>query len=290
VKMEFKLIVPSEKEFQEQSCRAITFNKEEIEEYVKERIGKYEGRYYDETQIREAKADRADMNKFKEAIEAKRKEIKAIYMLPYEKFAEDVSEIVSLINKPIKEIDGQIKEYEERQKEEKKSAIESVHAVHITPYENILPLSKIFNPKWLNAAYKLQEIVKEIIGIRERFEKDIEVIRSLKSEYESQIKDKYIETLDLTAALEEKTRLEEQKKRLLEIEEQKGKDLSFKDLSEAALELQSPIKTEERKIEVSFKVIATERQLNGLKTFLEEQRIQYERIDEGLPKKMEMGA
>ncbi|MDR1104547.1 MAG: hypothetical protein LBK92_04275 [Endomicrobium sp.] len=48
--------------------------------------------------------------------------------------------------------------------------------------------------------------------------KGLEIIRRLKTEYESQIKDKYIETLDLTTVLVEKTRLEEQKKRLEEVE------------------------------------------------------------------------
>jgi hypothetical protein len=271
--MEFKLITPQEAEFLEQSCRAITFNKEEIEEYVKERIGKYEGRYYDETQIREAKADRADLNKFKEAIEAKRKEIKGIYMLPYEKFAEEVGEIVSLINKPIKEIDGQIREYEERQKEEKKGLIESAHAIHITPYENLLSLSKIFNPKWLNTTYKLQDIVKEITGIKIKFEKDIEAIISLKSEYEGQIKDKYIETLDLTAALAEKTRLQEQKNRLEEIERKKG----IEEVVNTAMDLQSPLQRQEATT-ICFKVRATREQLSALKIFLIEREIHYEKI------------
>jgi hypothetical protein len=95
--MDFKLITPKESEF----IRAITFNKGEIEEYVKTRISKYEGRFYEEGQIKEAKADRADLNKFKEAMETRRKEIKAQHMLPYEKFAEDVAEIVASLNKPL---------------------------------------------------------------------------------------------------------------------------------------------------------------------------------------------
>jgi hypothetical protein len=298
--MEFRMIRPTDKDILAESARIFQFNKDEIEEYVKRHIRKYEGRHYDEHEIKEAKVDRATLNKFKEAIEEKRKAVKKRCLEPYERFEAEVKEVLSLIEKLIKAIDEQIKGYEERSREEKKEEIESAHAVHITPYENLLPLSKIFNPKWENTTYKLQDIVKEIIGIKEKFEKDIEVIRTLKTEYEGQIKDKYIETLDLTVALAEKERLEEQKKRLEEVEAsmtqeaklqgsktqelKKARNLRGVSLTQAAIELQSPIEREERKIEVSFRVRATERQLNGLKTFLIGKGIEYEKIGEDLPK------
>ncbi|MDR3256751.1 MAG: hypothetical protein LBT18_03790 [Endomicrobium sp.] len=57
--MEFKLIMPKEADFLEQSSKAITFNKAEIEEYVKGRVAKYEGRFYEDEQIKEAKLQEA---------------------------------------------------------------------------------------------------------------------------------------------------------------------------------------------------------------------------------------
>jgi hypothetical protein len=281
--MEFKLITPKEAEF----LKEIRFNKEEIIGELKNSLGKYEGRHYDEHEIKEAKADRATLNKFKEAIEGRRKEIKKRCLEPYERFEIEVKEVLGYVEKPINAIDEQIKSFEEGKKEEKKKEIERAYAVHITPYENLLPLCKIFNPKWENTTYKLQDIVGEIKGIRERFEKDIGVIRGLKTEYEGQIKDKYIETLDLTAALAEKERLEEQKKRLEEVEVSKIQGSK----TQAAINLQTPIKSgedgnerQERRLEVSFRVRATERQISGLKTFLIGNGIEYEKIGEDLPR------
>ena len=272
------MIRPTDKDILAESARILVFNKEEIEEYVKTRIRKYEGRHYDEHEIKEAKGDRATLNKFKEAIEEKRKAIKKRCLEPYERFEIEVKEVLGHIEKPIKAIDEQIKRYEEGKKEEKKKEIESAYAMHITPYENLLPLSKIFNEKWLNGTYKLQEIVKEIVELRVKFEKEIEVIRSLKSEYEGQIKDKYIETLDLSAALEEKRRLEEQKKRLEELEERRRRDkLCLGPMTEAAIDLQSRAKIDTesyRTYEVSFRVRATKEQLQGLKRFLVDNEIE----------------
>jgi hypothetical protein len=247
---------------------------------LKNSLAKYEGVRYGEEQIKEAKVDRASLNKFREAMEERRKEIKAWWMKPYLKFENDVKEVLELIDKPILEIDVQIKKYEEGKKEQKKKEIETAYGLHIEPYENLVPLEKIFNERWLNAGYKIGEIEREIKGIRERFEKDIEVIVSLKTEFEGQIKDKYIETLDLAVALGEKERLEEQKKKLEEVEGLRKP----RTLTEGAIELQSPIKREEKIYEISFRVRGTEKQLNGLKTFLVGKGIEYEKIGEDLPK------
>jgi hypothetical protein len=281
--MEFKLITPKEAEF----LKEIRFNKEEIIGELKNRLGKYEGIRYGKEQIREAKGDRATLNKFKEAIEGRRKEIKKRCLEPYERFEKEVKEVLGYIEKPIKAIDEQIKGYEEKGREEKREAIEGHYRESIgsLQVEELLPLSKIFNEKWLNATYKIGEIKDEISGTIEKFMKGLEVITSLKMEYEGQIKDKYIETLDLTAALAEKERLEEQKRRLEEVEVSKTQEgKKARTLTEAAIELQSPIEKEERKIEISFRVRATERQLSGLKTFLIGERIEYEKICEDLPK------
>jgi hypothetical protein len=302
--MEFKLITPKEAEF----LKEIRFNKEEIIGELKKRLGKYEGIRYGEEQIREAKGDRARLNKFKEAIEERRKEIKRKCLEPYERFEIEVKEVLWYVEKPIKAIDEQIKGYEEKGREEKREEIEEHYdndSVSSPEIRKLLPLEKIFNEKWLNATYKIGDIRIEIFKSIEKFMKGLEVITSLKTEYEGQIKDKYIETLDLTVALAEKERLEEQKKRLEEVEVSKiqasktqvSKTQGAKKartLTEGAIELQrQPVSAngasvkdtrEERIYEVCFRVRATERQLNELKTFLIGNGIEYEKIGEDLPK------
>jgi hypothetical protein len=295
--MEFRMIRPTDKDILAESARSLVFNKEEIEEYVKRQIRKYEGRHYYEHEIKEAKTDRATLNKFKEAIEGRRKEIKKRCLEPYERFEKEVKEVLELIDKPILEIDVQIKSYEEKGREEKREAIEGHYRESIgsLQVEELLPLSKIFNEKWLNATYKIGEIKNEISGTIEKFIKGLEVITSLKTEHEGQIKDKYIETLDLTVALAEKERLEEQKKRLEEVEASMEQGLKkARTLTEGAIELQSPPESangtsvkdprEERTIEVCFRVRATERELMGLKTFLIGKGIEYEKIGEDIPR------
>jgi hypothetical protein len=256
---------------------------------INNRIGKYEGKKYGEEEIKEAKGDRATLNKLREAIEGRRKEIKGWWNEPYMKFEKDVKEVLKLIDKPIKEIDEQIKGYEERKREEKKEGIDDIYTACMGDrgYERLLPLSKIFNPKWLNIGYALGDIDNEISGIIKKFEKDMEAIKSLKSEYEGQIRDKYIETLDLGVSLGEQKRLEEQKKRLKEAEarskasrSEAEKERIFQEgLSGAAMRLQSPPELEEEaKEELRFKVFVTKGQKEKLKKFMIENGIEYDRI------------
>ncbi|MDR1474594.1 MAG: DUF1351 domain-containing protein [Endomicrobium sp.] len=100
--------------------QAITFNKAELMGEIKNRVAKYEGVKYGQEQIKEAKGDRATLNKFREAMEERRKEIKAWWNEPYMRFEKDVKEVLELIDKPIMEIDEQIKGYEEAKKRREK--------------------------------------------------------------------------------------------------------------------------------------------------------------------------
>jgi hypothetical protein len=196
--------------------KEISFNNEEIKKELATRLEKYQGITYSEDSIKTAKADRATLNKFKEAIERKRIEIKKQCLAPYEAFEYKIKEITLMVDVPIGEIDRQVKAFEESQKDEKKGIIEGVYEELIGDLREILPLSRMWNEKWLNATCRLSAITEEISNKIERVKNDLQVIETLESEFVIQTKDKYLTTLDLSAALAEKARLEEQAKKIKE--------------------------------------------------------------------------
>ena len=81
-KMEFRLINPTEDNF----LRVIKWNKEELEAAVRQKMANYENTVYTEDNIKQAKADRAELNKLTKAIEERRKMVKKIINEPYEIF------------------------------------------------------------------------------------------------------------------------------------------------------------------------------------------------------------
>lgn len=205
--MEFKLINPaSENGF----IQAIEFNFDELKTELSTRLEKYNNLTYTEETIKQAKDDRAGLNKFKEAIETRRKEIKNLCLKPYNDFEAKVKELTGLIDQPILAIDSQIKNFDNQRIEAKRVDITDFFNSAIGDLKEILPLEKIFNPKWLNATYKMTNIQKEIVETIGKVNGNLSVIGDLKlnPNLALQVKDKYLQTLDFGLAMAEKTRLE----------------------------------------------------------------------------------
>ena len=205
--MEFKLINPaSENGF----IQAIEFNFDELKTELSTRLEKYNNLTYTEETIKQAKDDRAGLNKFKEAIETRRKEIKNLCLKPYNDFEAKVKELTGLIDQPILAIDSQIKNFDNQRIEAKRVDITDFFNSAIGDLKEILPLEKIFNPKWLNATYKMTTIEKEIVETVGKVKGNLNVIEDLKLDPDLalQVKDKYLSTLDFGLAMAEKTRLE----------------------------------------------------------------------------------
>ncbi len=282
--MELVIYSPKDDEF----LTNINFNYDELKQELAVRLDKYRNLVYSEDSIKEAKADRATLNKFKKAIEERRKEIKKQCMAPYEEFEKKIKDIVAMIDEPILAIDGQIKEYDRIKKEEKQDAIKQFYTDKVADLKDLVPFDKVFNPRWLNVTYKETDIQKEITDLFIKVEDDMKVISELQSEYELQIKDVYLREFDLTAALQEKKRLEEQAAKMAEynrVQQEKKQQVIEQAVQEeeeskpeiTATKKRAPIEPEETFI-MDFRVWATKNELSALKKFLVDNGIKYGRV------------
>lgn len=208
--MELKIIT-SEDEF----LKEITWNHEEIKKAVEEKLADYKNLVYTEAQLPEAKKDRANLNKFIQALEAKRKEIKKRCLEPYEEFESQMKEIIALVKEPVDLIDSQIKEYEEAQKTEKREHIEALFRE--IGFQDFITPEKIWNDKWLNKSYSLKAIEEDMLAIRYRIGNDVLTINSL-PEFSFEALEVYKDSLDLAAAISEGHRLADIQKRKEEAE------------------------------------------------------------------------
>ena len=157
--------------------------------------------------MKQAKADRAELNKLTKAIEERRKMVKAIINKPYDVFEAELKEILALIQEPVGIIDKQVKAFENQQKEEKKKGIRAAYDEVIGDLAQVLPFEKVFDSRYLNQTYKLATAQADIKGKVEKVRTDLETIDSLESKYKLNAKDIYIKTLDLSKALAENKRL-----------------------------------------------------------------------------------
>lgn len=290
--MELKILNPQEGGF----LKEIQWNNEELKAEIAEKMQEYTSLVFTEDTIKEAKADRAKLNKLRTAFEDERKRIKKLCMAPYDAFEKQVKDLVALIDEPIRLIDGQIKEVEEQRRVEKKGKILEFYESAIGTLKGALPFEKVFRPEYLNASKSMKSITEEIQALLDRVNSDLDTIEGFGSKYELQIKDVYLRTLDISVAMQEKARLEEVERQLAERKQREDQQAAERASTEVmAAQNTAGQKQQERMPEkdvkvvqqeekpelfqMDFRVWGTKDQIMGLRQYLLENKIKFGKVE-----------
>lgn len=266
--------------------KPIQFNYAELKTQITEKAKLYKDMVYDENQIKEAKADRATLNKFKSALEGKRRDVKKECLKPYEEFEKQVNDLIKIIDEPIQLIDTQVKNYEEEAKQQKAIAIQELF--NEIEFPAFVKFEQMFNEKWLNKTTSMSKIRVELETRAVEIEKDIQTIESLPS-FSFEAMEEYKRELDLSSAIQEGQRLadiqkrkEEAERKRLEAEaERKPAEPAFCEETEV-IEMEMPKEFEEipeefvEKQWVTFKAFVTVEQAEILGDFCRSNGIELE--------------
>ena len=263
----------------------IGFNFDELKTELTERLNHYNNLVVTEDSIKEAKADMAKLRKLKDAIETRRKEVKRQCMAPYNAFEAQVKELTALIDAPVAAINGQIKTFEEQEKAKKYEEI-AVAYTELVPeeYHDIIPLRRILDQKWLNKGTTMKSICEAIATITNRTKIDMLYIESATApEHLTAVRAKYIETLNIDAALDHRDALEAAEKAFRQREAERAtyqqpvEKAAPVAAQEHVAEVQQPEETETiYSLRLHFQL--TMQQANALKKFLVENQINYTKI------------
>ena len=291
--------------------QTIDFNFEEMKAELSGKLTYYNSLVVTPDSIKDAKNDKAKLNKLFKAVEDKRKDVKKACLAPYEQFEKQCKEITAMIQEPILAIDTQIKAFDDLEQQQKWVEIEAYYKAEVKELETIAPLEKIVSQKWKNKTESLESVNNAIGDTLERIRGELETISTLHSPYEQQIKDVYLNDYNLSKALMEQKRLEERQKQLEEMERQKEErrkqaeeaerkrqeeqQRAAQNVSEPVIEAkkESPVQavTEDTpatptapiapitsKYSATFKVTGTQTQLQALAAFMKKYNINYEVI------------
>lgn len=124
------------------------------------KLEKYNNLVVTADSIKEAKADRAALNKLKTAIDDQRKEIKKQYLEPYMVLENQCKEVLALIDAPIQAIDKQIKAFDNMEENEKYTELTTAFAALEAP--EWISLDTVLNPKWKNKTAKTDSLISEM--------------------------------------------------------------------------------------------------------------------------------
>lgn len=277
----------------------ISFNYEELKAELTEKVAFYETLVYTDDQVKDAKADRATLNKLKKTLNDERIRREKEYMQPFNEFKAQVNEIIGIIDKPIAVIDKQVKEFEDQKKTKKQKDIEELFAG--MGFQSFVTLEKIWDPKWLNASTSMKSIEEQMRSRMYQIGDDVLTLHNL-PEFGFEATEVYKQTLDINKAIKEAQRMAEIAKAKAEAEakkkaaeearkaeeERKAKEIKEEQTVIAPAEpneqavtpsepVQSADSTPERML-VRFEVLLTTEDAYALKEFFKSRNIEFKAI------------
>ena len=270
-------------------------NYNNVKQKVLDFVEKYNNVIVNEDAINNAKKDRATLNNIVKTLNNKRIEIEKKFKEQFEPFKAQVNSLIEPIEKASKNIDLQVKGFEEKEKEQKHNSIKEYFESVIGDLKNIVKFETIYNDKWLNKSFTVDN-VKEIMNNKIKYiQTDFEILN--KEEKSTYLKDFYLNNkFDLSLTMQEKARIEEREKQLKELEEKKVKEKQeeiqklAEQFSQKSIEekyniepqpqkQEEEIKQEQQKLyKCSFEVIDTKEKLQLLREFLINNNINYKRL------------
>lgn len=193
----------------------ISFNFEEMKQFLNSRLEEFRGAIFTDDSIKSAKKYTAELRKEQTAFRNRIGDVKKEYMVPFEEFKLKADELVRLYDEPITFIDGQVKDFEERRKKEKRKTINGIYAEVAADISDYIPLEKIYNSKWENTTFKRNDIVKEITEISQSARQAVETISAMNSESCEKALSMYRQDLSLANAIAYINNYERQKAEIL---------------------------------------------------------------------------
>lgn len=266
----------------------ISFNFEELKQELTAKVSMYETMVYTAENIKDAKADRANLNKLKKALNDERIRREKEYMIPFNEFKAQVQEIINIIDKPCMIIDKQVKEFEEKQKQDKLDAI--TEFFNSTTHPEWLHISQIMDEKWLNASVSMKSVQEAIDARLDQIEIDLTTLSDL-PEFGFEATEVYKSTLDINKALNEGRRMsqiakakaerEAEQARLKAEAEAKAAEPKTDEVGSNNTEIQEnePVKTTSGiKQWIKFQAFMTVEEALALKQFFKDRNIEFKAV------------
>ena len=288
--MELKIYSPQDAGF----VQKIDWNFEELKSEIIAVSQEYETSVYTDETMKNAKSDRAKLRKFVDAMKSERTLIRKKLLEPDVLFGEQIAELSGIVERAIDNIDTQVKDYEQRQRDAKTAKIREFYEENIYDLAEYLPFERLFRPEWANASTTMKSVKESMLDTIQKVAEGIAILNDVESPYAGDMKKVFLRTYDIGAAMAERNRLEaEAENRRLYIEEQERRKAEREAARKAEAERVMAGRNQPKEPEyvapvedvveepvhiLDFRVHATIKQLEQLKNFLKVAGIRFEPV------------
>lgn len=184
----------------------IESNLKDVEKQLNEKLAVYQGIIVTEDTITQSKKDVTEIRKIRASIDDARKDLKKEWMKPFEQFEAECKKLIELCDKPIDEINSQVKAFDEKRIAEKQAHLHELYEENIGDLKGFIPYEAVAKKQWSNATYKDSDILYDISEQKTKVKSAIDVIKSLGSEIEDELFTVYRNNdNDLAAAIKRNT-------------------------------------------------------------------------------------
>lgn len=185
---------------------AMSWNEEEVQKNLDELLAAYTGRVYTPESIKDAKADRAAVNKWDKQLGDALRAAKKLYTDPLEAFGQRIKAMQAQCKQVSGAIDQQVKAVEEAERQDKADALQAVYTDCIGELRELIPFARLLVPQWLNKSYDLAKASRELRKSVETRREELKIIRGTCGEDAENCVLEYLRELSLNSALAEHTR------------------------------------------------------------------------------------
>nr|DAF40996.1 MAG TPA: Protein of unknown function (DUF1351) [Caudoviricetes sp.] len=180
--------------------QSLDFNFEEVKAWLGENLTAYRNMVVTEDGIAAAKSDKAKIRKISSAISEQRIAVKKRYLEPYNAFEANMKELSGMCDEASKNIDDQLKKFEEQRKAQKRNDLLAFYQTQNAPAW--LTFERIENPRWMNVTFSMDEAQKEITEKVNAVNADVESISGFDAEFADEMLLEYRKTLNVSGAIQ----------------------------------------------------------------------------------------
>lgn len=232
----------------QQTPGTVTWNYEDLKKAITNALEVYKTTEYDDSNIGQAKKDRAMLNNLSKSVNARKIEIKKKCLEPYELIETQAKELMAIIQEPIAVIDERLTEYETaRRKKTRAVILEYMQKAFEGIEQQIADKAKnaLYDDRWENATAKKSEWQTAIDARADAIRSDLQVLAGIEEKFRSYAMDAYRPNLRLADAMQKVQELRAQEAAILKRQQEEERRRRQEELAKREAELAAQNQQEE---------------------------------------------
>ena len=232
----------------QQTPGTVTWNYEDLKKAITNALEVYKTTEYDDSNIGQAKKDRAMLNNLSKSVNARKIEIKKKCLEPYELIETQAKELMAIIQEPIAVIDERLTEYETaRRKKARAVILEYMQKAFEGIEQQIADKAKnaLYDDRWENATAKKSEWQTAIDARADAIRSDLQVLAGIEEKFRSYAMDAYRPNLRLADAMQKIQELRAQEAAILKRQQEEERRRRQEELAKREAELAAQNQQEE---------------------------------------------